>query len=47
MRKLRTLIGRSLVFGTKRLPKSVGVPARRLGRRILFRKKPQSTLIGL
>lgn len=48
MRKLRVLIGRTLVFKTRSLPKSVGIPVRRLGRKILFgHKKPASTLIGL
>lgn len=49
MRKLRTIIGRTLVFKTRGLPKCVGVPVRRLGRKILFNhlKKPASPLIGL
>ena len=47
MRKLRVLIGRALVFKTRSLPKSVGIPVRRLGRKILFGKKRGSALIGL
>ena len=47
MRKLRTIIGRTLVFKTRSLPKCVGVPVRRLGRKILFGKKRGSALIGL
>lgn len=47
MNRVRTLVGRALVFHTGRLPKKIGVPIRRVGRRILFRKRPQSTLIGL
>jgi len=44
---MRTLIGRFLVFHTSKLPKRIGVPVRRVGRKILFRKKPTSTLIGM
>ena len=44
---MRTFIGRFLVFHTSKLPKRIGVPVRRMGRKILFRKRPQSTLIGL
>ena len=44
---MRTFIGRFLVFHTSKLPKRIGVPVRRVGRKILFRKKPQSTLIGM
>lgn len=47
MRKLRILIGRGLVFHTSKLPKSIGIPVRRMGRRILFGKKRGSALIGL
>lgn len=48
MRKVRTLVGRFLVFRTKQLPKRIGIPVRRMGRKILFgRKRPASTLIGL
>ena len=35
---MRTLIGRFLVFHTSKLPKRIGVPIRRVGRKILFRK---------
>lgn len=35
---MRTLIGRFLVFHTKALPKVIGIPVRRVGRKILFRK---------
>lgn len=48
MGKVRVLIGRTLVFKTSRLPKRIGIPVRRFGRRILFgHKKPASSLIGL
>ena len=35
---MRTLIGRFLVFHTSKLPKRIGIPVRRVGRKILFRK---------
>jgi len=41
---MRTFIGRFLVFHTSKLPKRIGVPVRRIGRKILFNKKPQSTI---
>lgn len=45
---MRTLIGRFLVFRTSKLPKSIGIPVRRMGRKILFgKKRPASPLIGL
>jgi hypothetical protein len=44
---MRRLIGRFLVFHTSALPKRIGIPVRRVGRKILFKRKPQSTLIGL
>ena len=48
MRKLRVLIGRALVFKTRSLPKRIGIPVRRMGRKILFgKKRPASPLIGL
>ena len=40
---MRTMIGRFLVFRTSMLPKKIGVPIRRVGRRILFKKKPALT----
>ena len=45
---MRTLIGRFLVFHTSKLPKRIGIPVRRVGRKILFgKKRPASPLIGL
>jgi hypothetical protein len=42
MRKIRTLVGRMLVFHTSALPKRIGIPVRRMGRKILFGRKPGS-----
>lgn len=36
---MRRLIGRFLVFHTSALPKRMGIPVRRAGRRLLFSKK--------
>ena len=45
---MRTMIGRFLVFHTSKLPKRIGVPVRRVGRKILFgKKRPASALVGL
>ena len=45
---MRTLVGRFLVFRTGKLPKRIGIPVRRIGRKILFgKKRPASTLVGL
>ena len=43
---MRTLIGRFLVFHTSKLPKRIGIPVRRVGRKILFRKRG-SEITGL
>ena len=40
---MRTMIGRFLVFNTSMLPKRIGVPIRRVGRKILFKKKSALT----
>lgn len=45
MRKVRTIVGRMLVFHTSALPKRIGIPVRRMGRKILFNKKQFSKTI--
>lgn len=40
---MRRFIGRFLVFRTSALPKRIGVPVRRLGRKLLFKKQRVET----
>ena len=45
MRKLRTLVGRFLVFKTGKLPKPIGIRVRRMGRKIMFTRKSKMPLL--
>ena len=45
MRKVRTLVGRFLVFHTSGLPKPIGIRVRRMGRKIMFTRKSKLPLL--